>query len=99
MDRHSSGLYRPRVAHQAPPGSSILEVSLHPTSAHVSLHARKGRCSMSHRFSRREFLAAGATIAGGTALGVTACAPDTSVAPISPPTKPTTSVAPDGELL
>jgi FtsP/CotA-like multicopper oxidase with cupredoxin domain len=54
---------------------------------------------MSHRFSRREFLAAGATIAGGTALGVTACAPDTSVAPISPPTKPTASVAPDGELL
>ena len=54
---------------------------------------------MPHRFSRRDFLAAGATLAGSAALGVTACAPDTSVAPILPPAKPSASVAPDGELL
>ena len=51
------------------------------------------------RFSRRDFLAAGATLAGGAALGVTACAPDTVVSPLLPPTKPSASVAPDGELL
>lgn len=54
---------------------------------------------MKPTFTRRDFLAAGATIAGGLAIGGTGCSPEpTTPLPLSPDSPPATTAIADRDL-